>query len=328
MTSLFYGDKNKWFIGIVKKISPDRSKVKVRIFGIHRMDDYVRLSNEDLPWAIVSYPVTTSGASSGQMSHDLQPETWVVGFFADGNECRYPIVTGVLGGGIESQSYYSPRDYGITEGIPDSSIPPVTGEEPSAIPGGSNPEKAYNFFREKLENSGIPGDPHIVASTIVGFLQVESGQNLDPTILNTAGSSAYGVAQWLGSRRSNLFRRFGYPDPGRSAFARSGNFTNGPTFEQQLQFIWEEFDSSDGMGAWNHLSSANSFREAGIGMIRYERNEAWSRVGGSRRHTVNTNHQVFRRGIRNSERIAGALKDRYQTSHPTPSFEISESSGI
>jgi hypothetical protein len=321
MVALYYGDKFKWFIGIVKKISPDRSRVKVRIYGIHRMDDEQRLSNEDLPWAAVVYPVTGGQNGSGNFSHDLQPETWVVGFFADGKDCREPIVTGVFNGGENSTSYYGTNDTQGFDGsqstpAPDGSTPADVGVEPSNIPGGSRAEKAYNFFRERLEKSGISGDPHIVAATIVGFLQHESGQNLDPTILNTGGSSAYGIAQWLGGRRDNLFRRWGIPNPGRSTFARRGAYQGGPNFEQQLQFVWEEFKSGDGGNSWSYLAAARTFRDAGIGMIRYERNEAWQRING--KHIVNTNHPNFTAGVKNAERNANQFKYTGSAA-PTPS---------
>lgn len=315
--TLYYGDEFKWFVGIVKGISPDRARVKVRIFGIHRMDDTQRLSNEDLPWAQVVYPVTGNQAGSGNFSHDLQPETWVVGFFADGDDCRYPIVIGVFGTGENSQSYYGPStSYRGGEGTPGSGTP-TGGFAPSNLPGTENAEKAYNFFRSRLESEGISGDPHVVASTIVGFLQHESGAGLDPTILNTGGSSAYGVAQWLGSRRGNLFRRWGYPYPGRGAFARRGNYNNGPTFEQQLQFIWEEFRSADGGGSWRYLENAQNPERAGVGMIRFERNEAWQR--GPSGYYVNTRHPNFIAGVRNARNIMRLYGDTYNGDiPPTP----------
>lgn len=332
MSSIYYGDKFKWFVGIVKKVSDDRARVKVRIFGIHRMDDEQRLSNEDLPWALVVYP-TTSGGGSGALSHDLKDEDWVVGFFADGSDCREPIVLGVFSGGENSTSYTNPGGegggggFGGAGGAGASGGPSGTGAAPSFIAGGSNPQKAYNFFREKLEKKGISGDPHIVASTIVGFLQVESGPSLDHTILNTTGSSAYGIAQWLGGRRDNLFRRWGIPNPGRSAFARRGNFTTGPTFEQQLQFIWEEFFTGDARGAMDYLSTARTIRDAGIGMIRYERNEAWEPVGDPKGpRIVNTNHPVFNKGVRFSEQNVNNFK--YTASAPPTPSGLAPGSGI
>lgn len=89
----FYGDQHKWFMGIVKEVA-DNDRVKVRIFGIHRMDDTTNVSDGDLPLAMVMYPVNSSGGG-----HALAPGKWVCGFFADGDDCQQPIVVGVFKGG-------------------------------------------------------------------------------------------------------------------------------------------------------------------------------------------------------------------------------------
>lgn len=63
------------------------------------------------------------------------------------------------------------------------------------------------------------------AAGLVGNLFRES--KMDENASNKA-SKAFGLAQWLGSRKDRLFREYGKK----------------PTFEQQLQFIWKELKST------------------------------------------------------------------------------------
>ena len=67
------------------------------------------------------------------------------------------------------------------------------------------------------------------AAGLVGNLMRESGMNIAATNPN---SGAYGLGQWLGNRKTRLFRRYGYH----------------PTFEQQLNYIWDELNTSHRRG--------------------------------------------------------------------------------
>lgn len=67
------------------------------------------------------------------------------------------------------------------------------------------------------------------AAGLVGNLMRESGMNIAATNPN---SGAYGLGQWLGDRKTRLFRRYGYH----------------PTFEQQLNYIWGELNTSHRRG--------------------------------------------------------------------------------
>lgn len=95
--------------------------------------------------------------------------------------------------------------------------------------------KAYQFFLSK----GL--SPHHAAG-IVGNLYAESGLNhkaVNPT------SGAYGYAQWLGSRKKALFAKYG----------------KNPTEEQQLEFLWEELNTTE-KSAFNRLLQTQSVEEA------------------------------------------------------------------
>jgi hypothetical protein len=62
----------------------------------------------------------------------------------------------------------------------------------------SLPANAQYVFNQAIAQGYTPAQ----AAGIVGNLQAESGQNIDPTIVNEIGAS--GIAQWLGGRLDNL----------------------------------------------------------------------------------------------------------------------------
>lgn len=94
---------------------------------------------------------------------------------------------------------------------------------------------ALNFFKNK-------GLSDAQARGIVGNLMQESRGN--HTIVNKS-SKAFGLAQWLGSRKQRLLQKYG---------------TN-PTVSQQLEFIWEELNSTEGK-AFQKLLNTNTIADA------------------------------------------------------------------
>lgn len=91
--------------------------------------------------------------------------------------------------------------------------------------------RALNYFVGK----GLSREQ---AAGIVGNLMTESG--LNTRALNPY-SGAYGIAQWLGSRKTALFNKYG----------------NNPTLDQQLDFIWHELNSSHSRGLRMLKGSSN-----------------------------------------------------------------------
>lgn len=89
-----------WFIGVVEdRYDPEQmGRVKVRVFGLHT-DDITRITTEDLPWANVMMPANTASISGlGNSPTGLVEGSWVVGFFADGENSQDPIIMGSLPG--------------------------------------------------------------------------------------------------------------------------------------------------------------------------------------------------------------------------------------
>lgn len=100
-----------------------------------------------------------------------------------------------------------------------------------------NQKKAMDYFQNK-------GLKYHQAAGLVGNLMRES--RLNPNARNKS-SGALGLAQWLGSRKRRLISKYG----------------NNPTFEQQLDFIWEELNSDYRTGL-NKLRSSKTAKEAAI----------------------------------------------------------------
>lgn len=94
---------------------------------------------------------------------------------------------------------------------------------------------ALNFFRNK-------GLSDAQARGIVGNLMQESRGN--HTAINKS-SKAFGLAQWLGPRKERLIQKYG----------------SNPTVQQQLEFIWEELNSTEGK-AFQKLLNTNTISDA------------------------------------------------------------------
>ena len=72
-------------------------RYQVRILGYHTADDKA-LTDDDLPWAGVMYPVTAGAqAGSSGASANLRAGNFVYGFFLDGEDAQQPVIMGVLG---------------------------------------------------------------------------------------------------------------------------------------------------------------------------------------------------------------------------------------
>ncbi len=158
------------FIGVVEDNADNLQigRVRVRVFGVHP-EDRTLVPTEDLPWAIVAQPTTSASISGiGSSPNGLELGTWVLGFFADGKDCMYPIVTHSLPGihrpnppgvpGGSSAGYLQPGSYDtgptspadvpqpyhnqnveppVGAGLINSSALPGTAVPPSPIPSGA-----------------------------------------------------------------------------------------------------------------------------------------------------------------------------------------------
>lgn len=155
-----------WFTGVVE----DRhdplllNRVKVRCFGWHT-ENKRALPTEELPWASVLMPTTSSGTSGvGEGTHGLVEGSWVMGFFRDGNDAQDPVILGTIMGinseGAEPTTGFNdpygvfPREAGTDAGnralgLDSERVRPVGAGEPEDA---YAPQYPYNKVR--LTESG------------------------------------------------------------------------------------------------------------------------------------------------------------------------------
>ena len=72
-------------------------RYKVRIMGYHTANKQ-ELTDDQLPWASVMYPVTAGNGGAGTWSNAaLRQGSFVFGFFLDGEDAQQPVIMGVIG---------------------------------------------------------------------------------------------------------------------------------------------------------------------------------------------------------------------------------------
>ena len=96
-------------------------RYKVRIMGYHTAAPS-QLSDDDLPWATVMYPVTAGGGGRGSSQNaNLTQGCFVFGFFLDGDNAQQPVIMGCMG--------YN--DYQVVmKNVPDAKFLPFSGYTP------------------------------------------------------------------------------------------------------------------------------------------------------------------------------------------------------
>ena len=242
LSSEYYGDSFRWFIGTVVSINDPlkMGRVKVRVFGIHT-EDLNLIKEADLPWCQTIVPTTEDGVPGLGRTVGIKQGAQVVGFFADGKMSQTPIVMGSL----ITTGKPTPGQKGSGQSFPSSSFDPTptspsnktsvtsgnnpnkTGGahyDPKGAVGGSNTEKAFNFFISTQLFSPVQ------SAAICGNLIKES--NMRPGVTSGfSGENSFGIAQWN-------------PAAGRlqqlTQWA-SDNKLDFTTLEAQLQFLVYDF---------------------------------------------------------------------------------------
>lgn len=114
---------------------------------------------------------------------------------------------------------------------------------------GDNVSTTYNFLLTK-KLTGLQ------AAAIIGNLQQESGMALNPKALNSS-SQAYGIAQWLGSRKDKLVAKPFYTEGAKDASKE---------LQVQLEYLWEELEGSEN-ASLTKLTSSSSTDSAELAVI-------------------------------------------------------------
>lgn len=120
---------------------------------------------------------------------------------------------------IDNNQIYIIDAAGKKLGVTERPLPNLQIKSVRRIFGENFNSKVINFFM----NKGLTENQ---ARGILGNLLQESNGN--PNAINKT-SGAYGIAQWLGDRKKNLFYRY----------------NNAPTLDQQLEYIWEELNLNE-----------------------------------------------------------------------------------
>jgi hypothetical protein len=110
----------------------------------------------------------------------------------------------------------------------------------------------------------------VQAAGIVGNLQGESGQGLNPNAVNRGdgrdGSDSIGIGQW-NSTRAQALKEF--------AAAKGVPWND---FNTQLEFLHQELKGPE-RGAYDRLMAAKTPEEAGQAMLAFERPKDWNKPG-------------------------------------------------
>ena len=190
----FYGDKNRWFIGVVTNNNDPRAlgRVQVRIHGIHS-ESPVDVPFEDLPWAYTMVPATEGGNSGIGRIPQILPGSKVYGIFIDGETSQLPLVIGSL-------PKVEQRTEAQTSGPaqPEEYIPKEERRDEFSL--NSRRSQGMRFFIDY-------GYTVEQAAGIMGNLEYESG--LSTVIVSEfPGEQSQGIAQWnpAGGRLQELKR--------------------------------------------------------------------------------------------------------------------------
>ena len=316
----YYGNNTKWWVGIVKDKGSSSATVKVRIFGVHHMEDQTNIPNSDLPEALVVYPVTSSKSGGSAVDHNLTADTWVVGIWADGENFQQPIVLGTIDKTSGSGSATKNGSGGVNI--------PVTPTRLSTAQQRANAKTAFDFLRAKFitEWKKDKDTANIIAASFVGVWSSES--NVNPTAFNRAGggskikgqyiSGALGIGQWRASRQYDLRQQCG---------ARIS------TVQCQVEYAWREIGGDKTRytaGAGRNLQNAGrlNIQQAVRIIIRdYEIpfTAAKAKAAGSRDQAFTNWSRGEGRGyIKKAQNIAQGLIDQYGKTPPeaNPSNKI------
>lgn len=253
----FYGDKLRWFIGIVESNSDPLhiGRCRVRIYGIHS-DDVEAVPESALPWASCLVPTTEDGVSGLGRSPSLKPGAMVFGFFMDGALSQQPVIMGSLPRvEVRPDIDYAPDNaFHSYDDEPLSATPYTSLKRDSrdippkafdgdldSLVGIDNTEKAFNF---------LIGNRYSVvqSAAICGNFIVESSMNPVAAL----GEGGFGIGQWT-PVAGRLQRFHAYADDRELSIA---------ALETQLQFFHYEFTTYGAGYGYNKFKAMNNIVKA------------------------------------------------------------------
>lgn len=164
--------------------------------------------------------------------------------------------------------------------------------------------QAVGYFMNK-------GLSKVAASGLVGNLMRESN-GLDINAVNPNGG-AYGLAQWLGPRKKELFRRYG----------------SHPTFENQLDYIWSELNTihKKGLQMLRASKTADEAARNAFGYYEFSRGPeaaiaSMNKNGKKTKWKNPDGYSAMMKGVNNARQLLGQSPLPYQSSGYNPSGYI------
>jgi hypothetical protein len=164
-------------------------RYKVRIMGSH-LDGWESksgtedpdITDEDLPWAVVMYPVTAGGGPGASFqSSNLTQGTFVFGFYLDGKDGQQPVIMGTFG--YNDRNQVSPNSPSFTPITGFTSSGSITDGIPSyafkTYPGGTFSDNYSSDFSINLGELYLES-VNLNTYEFAAFSQLEDGKKVKP----------------------------------------------------------------------------------------------------------------------------------------------------
>ena len=167
-----------WFTGVVEDVTDPQQlgRTKVRCYGYHTEDKSL-LPTADLPWAAPVVPITSASmAGVGVSATGLQPGSWVVGFFKDGEAAQNPVTLG----SIPSASFKSNKDTGFKD--PTGVNPRRNGRDIPQLATRGYSSSQFYVRKKGLRQTEVPTavSPGLAATTQTDDEERKTWNNYDP----------------------------------------------------------------------------------------------------------------------------------------------------
>jgi hypothetical protein len=250
------------FIGVVEDNTDNLriGRVRVRAFGVHP-EDRTLVATEDLPWAIVAQPTTSASISGiGNSPNGLELGTWVLGYFADGPDAQYPIVTHSLPG------IHRPNPPSVPGGVSSGYLTPDT-----YASGGTGPSPADQPYHNQIvENpKGVIKDSKgwdnpvsdyyqkgnsIATPTPIGpsNMQTIQGTEVDPALASAPNGTAFGPGATIAGGNAGMMLTLSNKDNWASLGLTTYDYNPCPS----------GYACKDGKGSlWFHYGTALAFEQ-------------------------------------------------------------------
>jgi len=255
----FYGDKMRWWMGVVINTAADPlqlGRALVRIDGIHGEN----IEDSMLPWASVVVPTTSGGVSGIGTNPLLQPGARVIGFFLDGPESQFPIIWGSIpnvegkimsnrpAGGVPG----SPKEGGATYTAPANPNYTAPGYPPEMTTA-----RIESIIREESSLRGIDGEVAVRIFRHEGMNSYQSTVSTGNQLMRGGREASYGPYQlYVGGGLGNDYEQ----RTGRDL--TTDNTEEGIT--NQIRFALDQA-ALNGWGAWYGRGPAGVGINEGLG---------------------------------------------------------------